>query len=319
MRTTWQRVCAGWAAMLLVTPSAAASSGTAPEVVSRGCRELAAVVTVPVEQVRRFVPAEYELTTFPGNAAGLEVGGSGRVTDLMVRSFRCDEQVVDGVTRRNTTSVSFGPQVTVPDEDADMGFFALVLITNNPDLAHWLRRGTGAPQVHHVPGLRWTGSLLLHGGGRVVVDAPSPWPFRLEAWLTGGLGARIPLVVHWWASVPGHRTLRITNRVPAFDLGATVAGRISAGPGNPMAEVFGGNEVHAYFFAASFDEQTTTGSLAARPADRAERDTSEGPSRDRSETAPERDRLRPWSAASWTDGAQAAWCGCRRRAWVRQG
>lgn len=259
---------AALAALVLSAPlaSAPANAGEEDAVISRGCRELSAFITVPVENVDKYVPDDYVFTTFPGDAAGPATGGVLPVTDMILRAFTCDEQIVDGVTRQNTTSVIFGPQVAFPPDEAKIGFFTLFWVTDNPDLVKWFRRGTAMPQIHHVPDLRFTVDALAPGVSNVVVDAPdtAPWPFRMSAVITEPVAPPQELAIHWWGPVPGHRTLLFTNRLPDLAAGGAI-GTVAAAPGTAMAEMFGGHEAHAYFISAKFSKQGTTKSLTDPP------------------------------------------------------
>lgn len=238
---TWRKLVVGVTAVGIgavgVATGAAAAApcapgGRAPEARTLqyrfgGLSEAVLRVSVPVENVRDAVPAQYRLLDESTGVATL-IAAFGSVEELTVGCRAAKRAVVS----------EYGVMIDSPDGSAGRHAYYLWQLSDDRSLVNRMR-ALGAPAFFADS----TFDVRNAGGDLVSIDAATAWsdsPNEMSALATEPGKAEpvdLPGVRFWYDGPRG--TLRVAYECPACLPRTTAVGSVSAEPGSPLFEMLG--------------------------------------------------------------------------------
>lgn len=247
MRGVSGKRMAALAVILAVTvafplPSPASAGGEV--FVKDDCHELIAVVPVPENRLAGQVPSRFR----PLATAGM--------ANVYVRTASCERLGVLGRELRPGLVAQASVELVSPDGRQNVdgvaccSWYILFWVTDNPDVAAWLREGTGlASKVQYVEDLSLTYDRATGGAYVFRAGPPTPSPFEIHA----VAGVPAPHDHHiefaYWAEKDGG-AVKIHGTSDTLRFG-TAAGAVLPQAGSDLAQLIGESAIFAFPFGSN--------------------------------------------------------------------
>lgn len=205
----------------------------APEAVLEGCHEVAGIVSLDPERVRRVtgVPEHYEV-----------VGEDRDGAQVLLTAFSCDAITIDGISTP-TKFVEITPLIESPfgyRGDFCCSRYLWIIATDNADFADLYRKvtGLGEDQVVYDPDImhRFEPAAGSTDGGYFVRTPAFGYEMRAVATERPPYG--FPISVHIFSETL-QRVSHVEFRSDSLQIGPAEA-EVKADPASPVAELLGG-------------------------------------------------------------------------------
>lgn len=251
------------------------------EVNAYGCDGAEAFFTVPTERAKRWTPAAFHDRLVPNTGA----------TEMFIRAYRCERQVVDDQVTLDTTTIIFGPIIS--DSRGRVMFFTNFYYSDNRDLITWFKAGTGSHIFHYLPDLKYEFEAVTAPTpdeapifGEVAPVQTGPFhisteargrAFSWEGMATPGLPLPVEgpsskivrpqkIVADWWFETASGGLGWFRNCIPYFGVSGAVA-TIRPAPGSELDTILGPFVATGAHVSSWFGHQRTTWRLDSTPPD----------------------------------------------------